>query len=107
MNFREASFIRFNKNGGDKGWVLHIPTNASIIDIHLDCINIKDFYKKHILITIDKTERDYWYFSQKSLPKDKQCISCNSKKFIREDGFGYIESCTACNGDYYLSPYAV
>lgn len=107
MDFRNASFILFNKVGGDKGWVLHIPTNAGIIDIHLDCTNIKSFYKNNIKIEIDKSDRDFQYFTYTPLPKEDQCSACKSKKFIREDAWGYIESCTVCNSEYFLSHYYV
>lgn len=96
-NWRKAYFVYFFKTGGDVGWQFTVQKNGcrDYMEFHLGNY-IKEFYKKGIEIFIE----DDWFLTKPS--EIAQCKSCKGKKFIRESGFGFIETCSVCNSEFFL-----
>lgn len=106
LYLKNASFVYFNKSGwgGDSGWRFCVPRNSNSRDIrefHLDG-SIKEFYKNGIEIFY---EDDHIC---KRLIQDKKtiCKVCKGKKYVRDDAWGYMETCKSCNSDY-IFPYNI
>lgn len=100
----KAFFVYFYKNGGDSGYEFCVPSKLDtgnthkIFKIHE---KIREYYKGGIEIELDYDEGVYG-FTYKTLDKSAICKECKGKKFIREDGFGYIEPCQSCNSEFHL-----
>lgn len=104
LRLSKAYFVYYENFGGDKGYEFNIPyasnQNIKIFTIHE---KIREYYKGNIEIFIDKDQNCFGDFglSYRLLEKTV-CKHCKGKKFIREDGFGYIESCQSCNSEFQL-----
>lgn len=96
-NWRKGYFVFFFKSGGDAGWQFVVQKNGSrnYLEFHLGYY-IKEFYRKNIEIFVE----DDWFLTKPS--KTICCKSCKGRKFMKENGFGFIEPCQSCNPDFFL-----
>ncbi|MBF4453873.1 hypothetical protein IRT38_00395 (plasmid) [Acinetobacter sp. SK-43] len=101
LQLRKSYFVYFYKFGGDRGYEFNTVNHSRTIKTFKLHEPIRAYYKNGIEIFFDKDQGENG-FSFKVLEKGSICKQCKSKKFIREDGFGYIESCQSCNPDFQL-----
>lgn len=105
LRLSKAYFVYFENFGGDKGYEFNAPyadnPSIKVFTIHE---KIREYYKGNIEIFLDKDQNCFgdFGFGYRLLEKT-DCKQCRGKKFIREDGFGYIESCSSCNSNFQLS----
>jgi len=102
LQLRKSYFVYFSKFGGDRGYEFNVPMlNDRLIRIFKIHEPIREYYKGGIEICFDNDQGEYG-FTYKTLDKTTLCKQCKGKKFIREDGFGYIEPCQSCNSEFHL-----
>ncbi len=105
LRLSKAYFVYFKNFGGDQGYEFNVPCvdnqSIKVFTIHE---RIREYYKGNIEIFLDKDQNYFGDFGFCYRPLEKMdCKQCKGKKFIREDGFGYIESCSSCNSNFQLS----
>lgn len=103
LKLSKSYFVYFSKFGGDRGYEFNVPCNQNhttrIFKIHEP---IREYYKGGIEISLENDQADYGFTYKMLNKKSEICKQCKGKNFIREDGFGYIESCGLCNSEFHL-----
>lgn len=106
LRLSKAYFVYFENFGGDRGYEFNVPyAENSHIKVFMIHEKIREYYKGNIEIYLDKDQNVFGDLGFSYKPLDKStlnCKLCRGKKFVREDGFGYIESCPSCNSNFQL-----